>query len=550
MQRFAELAEVIAATTKRKEKIQRLADYLRELPLADAARAAVFLTGLPFPRHEERTLQVGGRTLWRIIAELSLADELRLREVYLRHGDLGAAAAELLAGRAQPGGLTLADVDHSFYELSEAPGTKRKQELARALLARAAPLEAKYIIRIMTADLRIGLKESLVEETIARAFGQPLAAVQRANMLTGDIGETLRLAAQHQLATARLQVFHPIGFMLASPANSDEEAIECLPAGALVEDKYDGIRAQAHKQGDRVILFSRTLDEITEFPELIQALQAVPGEFILDGEIVAWKAGRVLPFRDLQKRLGRKQPPAELLAEIPVSLVAFDLLYENGELAMDAPLEARRARLATLLAGVRGERVQMAQAARVATTAELTRCFEAALGRGNEGVMVKDPHSPYTPGRRGKLWLKRKRPLATLDVVVTAVEYGHGKRRGLLSDYTFAVRDGERLVNIGKAYSGLTNEEILRMTSFFKEHTAEDEGWRLRVEPNVVLEVAFNNIQRSQRHGSGYALRFPRIVRLRPDKKADEIDTIEEVKRIYARQESASAGPSAQENEG
>lgn len=542
MKRFAQTAEAIAATRKRNEKIRLLADYFRSVPVSDAALAAVFLSGLPFPRHEEKTLQVGGATIWKTIGEMAGADEIRLRQTYLQHGDLGAAAAELLASRARPGGVSLSWLAQAFCELSAARGAKKKSELMRALLVQASPLEVKYIVRIMTSDLRIGLKESLVEEAIARAFGQPLAVVERANMLTGDIGETLVLAGEGRLTAARLRLFHPIGFMLASPAETDEEAMEYCPKGALVEDKYDGIRAQAHKQGSEVRLFSRTLDEITEFPELAGILATIQGEFILDGEIVAWKAGRALPFHELQRRLGRKKPPATLLEEVPVALVAFDLLYAEGELLIDRPLVERRERLARLLPSETAERVQLARATRVENAVELGQCFAAALERGNEGVMVKDPGSAYTPGRRGKLWLKRKRPLATLDVVVTAVEYGHGKRRGLLSDYTFAVRDGERLVNIGKAYSGLTDQEIVSMTEFFQRHTIEDQGWRRLVEPRVVLEVAFNNIQRSGRHESGYALRFPRIVRLRGDKRAEEIDTIEEVRAIYARQQATARG--------
>jgi DNA ligase-1 len=460
----------------------------------------------------------------------------------------------------------------------------------RDLLARATPVEAKYIVKIMTGDLRIGLKESLVEDAIARAYGGTLAEAQRANMLLGDIGETLRLAAEGKLAEAKMRMFHPIGFMLASPIESPEEGLSYF-AEAAVEDKYDGIRAQAHVSAGDVKFFSRTRDEITEsFPELPDALWGLPQDAILDGEIVAWEypaelartqevvdgpvtdaseakaadLGRARPFNILQQRLGRKKVSPQMLREIPVAYLAFDVLYAGGELVMDRPLRERARILDELLAkknpnhrGHRGTQrksgaqetitfgdeeetllahVIRAPVFRVASAEQLDELFTAAQARGNEGLMIKDLNSAYTPGRRGKAWLKMKRELATLDVVVTAVEYGHGKRIGVLSDYTFGVWDGDRLVNIGKAYSGLTDAEIAEMTQWFLEHTLEDQGFRRVVEPNIVLEVAFNNMMLSDRHDSGYALRFPRIVRLRPDKSAADADTIERVKEIYSKQ--------------
>jgi len=442
-------------------------------------------------------------------------------------------------------------------------------------------------VKIMTGDLRIGLKESLVEEAIGRAYGATLPEVQRANMLMGDIGETLKLAAENRLGDAKMRLFHPLGFMLASPAESAEQALSYFE-NALVEDKYDGIRAQAHCSGGEVRIFSRTRDEITEsFPELPDALSGLPDDVILDGEIVAWSyegsenvapssrrlsggrpalrseaedvvpdPGRALPFSALQHRLGRKQVSEKLRQQVPVAYFVFDILYASGELLLERPLREREKLLDALLASSRksrpritpgkqaqfefgddltdsNTRVIRAPIFQASTPQELDQLFEAAQARGNEGLMIKDPSSAYTPGRRGKSWLKLKRELATLDVVVTAVEYGHGKRIRVLSDYTFAVRDGEKLVNIGKAYSGLTDVEIAQMTKWSLDHVIEDQGFRLVVEPKIVLEVAFNNMMQSDRHESGYALRFPRIVRLRPDKLPEDVDTIERAREIY-----------------
>jgi DNA ligase 1 len=379
----------------------------------------------------------------------------------------------------------------------------------------------------------------------------------------------VRLASHGALGEAKMRMFHPLGFMLASPVESAEEGLSYFEQ-ASVEDKYDGIRAQAHISDGEVRFFSRTRDEITEsFPELPDALAGLPHAAILDGEILAWSyseegAGRALPFSALQQRLGRKKVSEELLRRVPTAYLVFDVLYVGGELLLERPLRARMGILDELLAaerkiyhgdtesrrkpGTQGRlvfgdedttsvvRLMRAPSAQASKPEELEELFAAAQARGNEGLMIKDLASPYTPGRRGKSWLKMKRELATLDVVVTAVEYGHGKRIGVLSDYTFAVRDEERLVNIGKAYSGLTDAEIAEMTQWFLAHTVDDQGFRREVEPQIVLEVAFNNIMRSDRHESGYALRFPRIVRLRPDKSAAEADTIETVEEIYRRQ--------------
>jgi DNA ligase 1 len=573
MMKLAEAAERIAATTKKLEKIAIVAEYLKAGTPEEASVSAVFLSGRPFPVWEETTLQVGGRVLWRIVAELSGKSEAELTAAYRRSGDLGAVAADVLPARPRDGDLSVLQVESKFREIASARGSTTKADAARALLSQATPLEAKYIVKIMTGDLRIGLKESLVEEAIAKAYGGKLAEVQRANMLLGDIGQTLQLAVAGKLGDAKMRLFHPLGFMLASPAESAEEALSYFQ-NALVEDKYDGIRAQAHCSGGEVRIFSRTRDEITEsFPELPGALAGLPGEIILDGEIVAWsyensskaedftpEAGRALPFSTLQQRLGRKQVSEKLMRQVPVAYVVFDVLYADGELLLERALLEREKILDALLNAPRkthaslraksgqalfefedaiGEsvtRVIRAPVFHAANPQELDQLFEAAQARGNEGLMIKDPESPYTPGRRGKAWLKLKRELASLDVVVTAVEYGHGKRIGVLSDYTFAVRDGEKLVNIGKAYSGLTDIEIAEMTKWFLEHIVEDQGFRVMVEPKIVLEVAFNNMMKSDRHESGYALRFPRIVRLRPDKSPEDADTIERAMEIFEMQ--------------
>jgi DNA ligase 1 len=316
-----------------------------------------------------------------------------------------------------------------------------------------------------------------------------------------------------------------------------------------------------------VVLFSRSREDMTaSFPELVEAFAGLEQPLVLDGEILAWssKEDRALPFSSLQARLGRKRVTTEMREAVPVVFMAFDLLYAGGEMMMEKPLEQRRGALEQLVAQEREQtmvgsrstaaghqtellfealaatdsfaRLVLAPAVQLESVAQLEQAYVDARARGNEGVMLKARHSIYQPGRRGLAWLKLKRELATLDVVVTAAEYGHGKRAGWLSDYTFAVRDGDVLRNVGKAYSGVTDAEIARLTQFFLEHTLEDYGGIRTVEPLVVLEVAFNNVMRSDRHNSGFALRFPRILRIRDDKPVSEIDTLARVAEIYQSQ--------------
>ncbi|HET7184363.1 MAG TPA: ATP-dependent DNA ligase [Terriglobales bacterium] len=576
MRLLSAAAEAIGGTTKKNEKVRILAEYLRARTVAEAAASAVFLSGRAFPAWEETTLQAGAALLWQVMKDITGKSDAALTAVYRKHGDLGTAAYDAL-GTVAPAesGLTVTDVARAFRDIAAVRGPAAKTTLIRELFLKATALEAKYLVKIMTGELRIGLKESLVEEAIALAYHVPSSEVQRADMLLGDIGETLQLAAAHRLNQARMRLFHPLGFMLASPVESAAEAFEYFH-DAAVEDKYDGIRAQAHigmlqAPGEKlpsrqVRLFSRTRDNITEsFPELVAPLLDFPEDLILDGEIVAWRHGRALPFSELQKRLGRKTVTEKMMRQVPVCYVAFDVLYAGGELALDLPLRERHAMLDRIFAGAshqHRERIRdlqgklefepaieqddhqhlaavRAPVLHADSPDHLDQLFDAAQGRGNEGLMIKDFNSVYAPGRRGKSWLKLKRELATLDVVVTSVEWGHGKRAGVLSDYTFAVRDGERLVNVGKAYSGLTDKEIAEMTQWFLEHTIVDHGFWREVDPAIVLEVAFNAVMQSGRHDSGFALRFPRILRLRPDKSPADIDTIERVREIFERQKIA-----------
>jgi DNA ligase 1 len=548
MRRWSELAERLAATTRTSEKTAILADYLRSLSPDELPVATIFLTGRPFAEADQRAAGLGWSAIATTVADLASVSRSALGEAYDRSSDLGIAVADVLAAAghapAPARSPTLPEVAEAFAAIESASGPARKSAVLRALLERTDPLTAKHVVKVIGGDLRIGLREGLLEAAIARAFDRPLDEVKGAGMLVGDVGRLAALARDDALGSATLALFHPLKFMLASPAEDADEIIARLGPEVWVEDKYDGIRAQLHKLGGDVRLYSRDLHDVSSgYPEIVEGAAALGWDGILDGEILAWRDGTVLPFIALQGRLGRKAPSAAIQAEVPVIYVAFDALglgpHGGGPVVplLRQPLRARRARLDALDLPLAddGGRFARSYLTVAADAAALEAAFLDARARRNEGLMVKDPDSAYLPGRRGLGWLKMKKALATIDCVVVGVEVGHGKRHGVLSDYTFAIRDtaSGRLVNIGKAYSGLTDAEIAEMTRWFEAHTIARFGRYRQVEPTVVVEIAFDVIVRSRRHGSGFSLRFPRIVRLRPDKTPDEIDTVETVTALY-----------------
>jgi DNA ligase-1 len=557
---FAEVGERIAATPAKLEKVRLLAGYLRTLEVERLAIPTVYFTGKAFPQSDLRTIQAGWAVIHRALTGATKLAEPDFRRISSSHGDAGKTALEALEGRTNPEPFSLVDSRALFESLHKTRGPLGKTEILQKRLARLSAREGQYVVKILTGDLRIGLREGLVEEAIAAAFSAPLDDVKEANMLLGDIGAAAVLAAKGELQRAELSLFRPIKSMLASPeptaeaiwarfasveaavaSRTPEKAGETPGKGAgdtpastrtvvYVEDKFDGIRAQLHRGTGQVEIFSRDLRRMTEqFPELADQARGFAAEVILDGEIMAFEQGKKLTFFDLQKRLGRKHEGADLFAtasaDVPVVFVAFDLLWMNGASFLRRPLRERRETLQslTLPAGFQTAPIYPAH-----SPDEIENAFREARRRLNEGLMVKDPESIYSPGRRGLFWFKLKKELATLDVVVVAAELGHGKRNHVLSDYTFAVRDettGE-LLTIGKAYSGLTDVEIAELTEHFKKRTTVNHGRYREVKPDTVLEIAFDSIQPSTRHESGLALRFPRIKAIRRDKTAEAIDTL------------------------
>ena len=575
------LAEELAGEAGRLKKrglIEIAIGRVAAVSVQDAARFCLYLAGQPFAEADPRKLNAGGALLSRAVKTVSECSEAALTAAYRRHGDLGAAAAEVWPAMLVEA-LTLVEVEAAFAVMAVARTTVARASAVEALLRRAGALEAKYLLKLMLGDMRIGVKQSLIEEAIAVAAGADVVALRHAVMLEADLARTVERAFAGTLGEARMRLFHPLGFMLASPVETPEEAVERFTSKemdarveAFVEDKYDGMRAQVHcgdqEQPGRVTIYSRNREDITEsFPEIAEAFASVTEPLILDGELLGWNAadGKALPFAVLGQRIGRKRVDSAVRRQVPVVFIGFDLLYAGGELLLPLPLIQRRARLEAVVDRLRAvtvagldapvkqraqgglfdgpregdaeaplQRLLLSPAKLVESVEAIEQAYVDARAQANEGVMLKAAGSAYLPGRRGLAWVKLKRGLATLDVVITGAEFGHGRRAGFLSDYTFAVRSGQgELLNVGKAYSGVTDAEIAELTEWMKAHTLEDDGHFRTVEPLRVIEVAFNNVMRSDRHASGFALRFPRILRLREDKPLEEIDTLERVEQIY-----------------
>jgi len=547
---FANIGEAIAATAAKLEKIRLLADYLRGLTSEQLPIVTLYLKGRAFAQSDLRTLQVGWAIIFRALQAATNINETELHRIASGHGDADKSAFEILDGRTAPQPFSICESHELFQNLHRARGPSGKAKLLQNRFSILSAREGQYVVKILTGDLRIGLREGLMEEAIAKAFDVPLEQVREANMLLGDVGRTALLASRNELHRAELSLFRPIKCMLATPQPTAEAVWKRFVVAAVVdrrqpssvppptvylEDKFDGIRAQLHRGSQRVEIFSRDLRQITsQFPELADQARNFQEELIIDGEIIAFQEGRRLSFFDLQRRLGRTSDGMDLFsrveADVPVAFVIFDLLWLDGQSLLRTPLHERRRRLDDLCLP---SQFQIAGVIPAHSATEIEQAFQGARQRLNEGLMIKDPESFYLPGARGMFWFKLKKELGTLDVVVVAAELGHGKRNNVLSDYTFAVRDdvtGE-LLPIGKAYSGLTDAEIAELTAHFKQNTIADHGRYRTVKPDVVLEVAFNSIQPSTRHASGLALRFPRIKAIRRDKNVDSIDTLQ-----YARE--------------
>ncbi len=541
MDQLALTCEQIASFGSRLRKISVLADYLRPLSDEDLALAVQFLAAGPAPEsatnhtlfelQDRAKLSVGYSILRDALQTSTGWDWETLNVCYAEVGDSGETAGLLLRGVSAGKPLTLREADEIYQQLFRARTTVKKRELLIAAFQTFQPLTIKYLIKVITRGLRIGLMGKMVEEAVASACGVPPEAIRDANNRLGDLAR-VALAARHgELSGIEARLFHPMEFMLAKPLERLEDL--AAPQDWMVEDKYDGIRSQVHFDSGHVRIYSRGMEEVTNaFPELVRAFSQLSGNALIDGEILAWRDHRALSFNVLQQRLARKSVRATLMSEVPVAFMGYDLLLRDGALLFHQPLEERRRLLAELF-HAQALPLLLSPEYRVNTHEELDALFREARDRGNEGLLLKRRGSLYEPGKRGGAWQKLKRPYGTLDVVITSAEQGSGRRATVFSDYTFAVRSTQGFVNVGKAYSGLTDTEVKELTKVLRAASTDRFGPVMVVRPEVVLEVAFDGVQKSARHKSGYALRFPRIMRWRQDKKPEDCDDLARVEALY-----------------
>jgi DNA ligase-1 len=549
---FVNLCEQVRVTKSKNMKVRLLSRYLSSLDDESLSIAVLFLSGRIFPLGSKFAINIGFSTIMQTLSEISFLHKDQIQQSYLQYGDIGSLAEYAVSKKhtvslIQQQPLTLPTLYDRFKKIADIIGSdssKIKKNILKGLFLDCSSLEAKYLTKIINGEMRIGLTEGLVEVGVSSAFNVELGKIREAMLVSGDISQVALLAKRGILYTAVIKPLQPIGYMLADVMFSADQIINYFQKPLICEYKYDGVRAQMHKLGQQVKLFSRNMTDITNaFPELADAainsklsLSMENIDFVLDGEIMAFRNGKPLHFQELQKRLRRKNVTGQVIADVPVVYAVFDIAFINQEQIIMNPLKRRKEILSRISFK---EPIIIAKQSIVNTAQGIITMFEESRDIGYEGLVLKEPESQYHPGKRGRYWIKLKQELDTIDAVVVIAEYGHGKRAGVLSDYTFAVRDeinSNQLRIIGKAYSGLTDKEINMITKKLRSIMIKDDGYGIVVKPEVILEISFDSIQKSDRHDSGFALRFPRIKNIRSDKNVTEIDTLQKVRRIYENQ--------------
>jgi len=528
---FAELVDLcknLEATTKKNEKAQLLEEFLRELKEEEISPSVFLILGTIFPASDSRTLDVNAATIQRVTSRIKK-----------RTPDSRLCFANPCS-LWRP--LTILDVHNYFGEIASASGRgsrQKREDLLETLLSQASPLEAEYIIKIIFGEMRHGVAEGVMIKAIAQAAGATLKLAQRASMFSGNLGELARIAltrGKKGLQEIDLQLFKPIEPMLARLAKDFEQVFTEHGGESVLEYKYDGARVQIHKKGDKVAIFSRQLSDVTaSLPEIVNLTKELvkADEAILDGEVVAiGENEKPLPFQDLMRRFKRVHEIDKVMMEVPIKLYLFDLMYLDGKSLIDMPYEQRWSLLSeTCGCEFLAERIVTGEGE------EAEKFLQKAMESGHEGLMAKSLQSDYAPGARGKKWFKIK-PAENLDLVIIAGEWGHGRRQGWLSNYHLAARDEEsgKYLVVGKTFKGLTDKQFIEMTQRLQALKTSENGIAVYVKPEIVVEVAYNEIQKSPHYKSGFALRFARITRIRDDKNPRQADTLGRFKELYAKQ--------------
>ena len=552
--KYSELAELyrrLEKTTLKTLKTKFVADFLKRTPDDLLDIIPYLILGKVFPDWDERELGVGEKLLIRAVSMATGVSEREIEDSIRDTGDLGESVALALKRKKQKSffsqPLTIKRVYDTFVKIAEATGEgsqDRKMKYLANLFMDATPEEGKYLARTVLGTMRTGVAEGILRDAIAEAFRVKPELVERAYMLTSDFGYVTRIAkleGNEGLSKVQIQIGKPIRPMLAQNAANVKEALIEMGGEAAFEIKYDGARVQVHKDGDRVIVYSRRLENVTRaIPEIVEAIRASlkPEKVITEGELVAvGEGGRPRPFQFVLRRFRRKYNIEEMIEKIPLELNLFDILYVDGESLIDTKFSERRKRLESSVE--ESDKIKLAVQLVTKSAEEAQKFYEDALNLGHEGVMAKRLDSVYEPGNRGKKWLKVKPTMENLDLVIIGAEWGEGRRAHLLGSYLVAAYDphsGE-FVPVGKVGSGFTDEDLVEFTKMLKPLIVREEGKFVEIQPKVVIEVTYQEIQKSPKYKSGFALRFPRFVALREDKSPEEADTIERVAELYELQE-------------
>ncbi len=537
---FARICEHLEGISGRLEMIEEVATVLPGLDETDLPIFVRFIMGRIFPDWSTRKLGVGPNLLYDAVAYVAGVKRETVVEAVNRTGDVGLAVEELLAKKEQTSffiqELELLDAYRGFERMAAAEGQRSQREklrVAEGLFGNARPIEGRYLARLMLEELRIGMGEGNVRDAIARAFGVDVHLVEHAQQVINDLGEVALLARKNpeELSRVRIRPFRPVKMMLAQAGTIADQIAE--HGTVAVEYKYDGSRFQFHKVGERCRIYSRKLEDVTEsIPDVARHLMEATGhDVILDGEAIAVREGRPMPFQYVIRRFRRKHEIDSMMEQIELVPQVFDILYLDGESLVDRPFSERRRYLEETLHDHVAPQFQTGDPARA------EEIYADALNLGHEGVMVKVLDSPYTPGVRGRLWVKVKPGVETLDLAVIGAEWGEGRRAGMFGSFLLAVQDeGGRLLPVGKVATGITDEVLADLYDLFKDRVIARSGKEVTFEPGVVFEVGYSEIQTSPNYESGYALRFPRFVRVRDDKSLDEVETLDSLAERYARQ--------------
>lgn len=565
---MVEVQEKLEKTSSYLDKVELISRLLAETPKEEIRKVVLLLLGEIFPPYESKEIGIGPQLIKEAIARATGYSRREVDELMLSKGDLGEVTEELVKKKRQVTlfreSLSVEKVYSVLRKVSEisGEGSQEKKILwISELLTNSSPLEAKYIVRTVLGELRLGIAEGRLRDSISKAFHVSPELVERAYMLTGDyslVAERAALGGEAELKNIRIEVGRPVSPMLAQRADSIDEVIRRLGKAAF-EIKLDGIRIQIHKKKDRIWIFTRKLENYTSmFPDLVkESLDSIkPDKAIIDGELVAInpETGKPMPFQEVLRRR-RKYNIEEVSRELPIQFHAFDVLYSEGVEKIDLPYEERRKTLEEIIEQKEG-RFHVVERIISDDEKEIKDFLNYSLSLGHEGLLAKDLNSPYRVGKREFLWLKVKPGGDTLDLVVVGAFYGKGKRAGVFGSYLLAARDEEsgKLLTVSKLGSGFTDDELKELTEKFKslvmkrkpgilEAEIEPHVW---IEPKIVFEVMFEEIQKSpeEKHTSGFGLRFPRFVRIREDKGVEEISTIQEIEEMYRKQEEKKGGVS------